>query len=459
MTSSAIPGRTPVGRSTSTTIIEAPITTATGVPMGVSGTGFQPSPERSSAAGLAADLRALMNGRTPADVARAARDAIEADDVSRLLRGDPVPEHVLESFLRVCHASGDHRDWLERYRQIHSLDRHSPDSRQESRSEARSASGASPDEPAARDDFGDTPALSASDEIRPRTPSGEDRPEDPRTGTSRVGFLHRLEQQPGLTALVAIATFAALIVAVLAAVPDWREMLLGDDPSPAGKPISAPSRTQDQSVSAGSAVDPIDLVVRDPIYNDQGVTPPTVEITVHNKGAQRSVITRAVVTVEDSTLIPPCSTEGGAVPLSATYDLTLPLDPAVGTALRVPVSQQQAPDEADRFALRVGIPNLGESKRLYGYRLRFELEADGSSGKLLVGTAVMVLPWSPDNSDAGYYWSDDYESGKTSLDWLGEDAASISQCMKNNSALLKRLISAGTELSPELSHVNADIRL
>jgi hypothetical protein len=80
--------------------------------------------------------------------------------------------------------------------------------------------------------------------------------------SSLDGFLKRLEQRPGLSALVALATFAALFVGVLAAVPDWRDMLSGEEPPPAAQALlPEPSSTYPTDTSAVSA---LDLVVRDP---------------------------------------------------------------------------------------------------------------------------------------------------------------------------------------------------
>ncbi|MEU7903337.1 hypothetical protein [Actinoplanes sp. NPDC049118] len=138
--------------------------------------------------------------------------------------------------------------------------------------------------------------------------------------------------------------------------------------------------------------DAIDLVVRDPqLTGDPGdveaeSTPPAVEITVHNRGSRRSVITRIAATVEDSAVIERCDAQGGAVPVSATYDFTLPPRPANGSVLQVPVSQQQGPDEADRVALRLGTDKRESRTSVHLYRLRFELVADGQEVR-------PVRPW------------------------------------------------------------------
>jgi hypothetical protein len=82
---------------------------------------------------------------------------------------------------------------------------------------------------------------------------------------------------------------------------------------------------------------------------------------------------------------------------------------------RVPVSQQQAADEADRFALRFGASERATPTAVHLYRLRFDLEADGSGTRIPAGTAVVTLPLSLREGD-GYFWSEIYDSGKVQID-------------------------------------------
>lgn len=306
---------------------------------------------------------------------------------------------------------------------------------------------------------GSDPGSSQEDEQAPQEQATD--VSAPENIAPREGFLGRLEQRRGLSALVALATFAALVVGVLAAVPEWRDMLAGDDhpagQAQAGSALVAPSR----SSPAGSGLNAIDLVVRDPELRgdpndtDAEFTPPAVEITVHNRGAGRSVITRVVVTVEDSAVISQCDSQGETVPVSATYDVTLPLRPDTGTVLRVPVSQQQGSDEADRFALRLGTPEREKPTTIHLYRLRFELETDAAEKRLPAGTAVVAIPMSP-KEGGGYFWSVIYDSGKVVLR-PGMDRGI--PCMKENSAILKRLLSDDAELSLNLAAAKAVLRL
>ncbi|MET8150177.1 hypothetical protein ACIBSW_24210 [Actinoplanes sp. NPDC049668] len=299
----------------------------------------------------------------------------------------------------------------------------------------------------------------------PELAGGNDEEAAPeKQAAEHVGFLERLERRPGLLGAVALATFAAILVGVLAAVPDWREMVAGDDPAPAaGAAISPASAIPSLIPSDGPALSAIDLVVRDPQKTgepddlDAPITPPSVEITVHNRGTRRSVTTRIVATVEDSAVIKLCDAQGSTVPVSATYDLVLPPRPAAGTAFQVPVSQQQGPDEADRFALRVGTSKRESPRHLHLYRLRFELVADGQQTKVPAGTAVVTVPETLAEGD-GYFWSEAYDSGRIDLsNYPG--GANVTACMKANSAVLNRLLSKDAALSPELTEAKAKLRL
>ncbi|WP_106130172.1 hypothetical protein [Pseudosporangium ferrugineum] len=283
--------------------------------------------------------------------------------------------------------------------------------------------------------------------------------------STRDGFLQRLERQPGLTALVALASFAALFVGVLAAVPDWRDMLTGGEKSAAVQPLRpGPSSTYSADTSTVSA---LDLVVRDPVPlpdpaspdaapgPDATLGPPTVEITVHNRGARRTVITRVAVTVEDTAVISQCASQGNTVAVSASYDVVLPPRPSVGDVFRVPVSQQQEADEADRFALRFGTSERATRTAVHLYRLRFDLEADGSKTRIPAGTAVVTVPDSISDGD-GYFWNDDHESGRLDLSRVATEETVA--CLKGNSTTLKRILGTDAELSPDLAEAKPHLR-
>lgn len=278
------------------------------------------------------------------------------------------------------------------------------------------------------------------------------------------GFLQRLDQRPGLTALVALATFAALAIGVLAAVPDWRDMLAGDEPVAAPPPATSAAAAAASASAAPGPTGPrvIDLVVRDPELTgdpndvETGITLPAVEFTLLNRAVQRSVTTRVMVTIEESVVVERCGAQGGELTVSGAYDVELPLRPVPGTVLKVPVSQQQAADEADRFALRFTTAPRQKPTTIHVYRLRFELLADGNATGLPAGTAVVSVPDVPTGA-GGYILDERLEkllNDPDSYPFSDEEIA----CVKGNSTVLKEFLSKDAELSPDMAHAKAEIK-
>src|ERR1700683_1123848 len=75
-----------------------------------------------------------------------------------------------------------------------------------------------------------------------------------------------------------------------------------------------------------------------------------VQIILHNVGNERSIIKRAVVRILHSDQVHLCFSQG-SLGLSESYAVTLPDSPAPGQTVEVPLHEQLASDEADRFAL------------------------------------------------------------------------------------------------------------
>lgn len=219
--------------------------------------------------------------------------------------------------------------------------------------------------------------------------------------------------------------------------------------------------------SKAGQIKTVDLVLRDPRWKGGAELPGpadariplTAEVTVHNRGQRRTVISRLVITVVEAKVIEACATEG-EVPISETYSFALPVDAPPGAVFRVPVSQQQQPDEADRFAVQLGLAGSPITAASYIYRLRFELEVGSESKRVPVGTAVVALPESPDNDAAAYYWGRSYQDGVRSLQGLEyspAEAARVRACMERQASTLKQLLSAPAELSPALTRVQGDL--
>ena len=113
------------------------------------------------------------------------------------------------------------------------------------------------------------------------------------------------------------------------------------------------------------------VVVRNPTAHEESVgagdemrqtreSMPTIELVVHNVGEATVVLHRAQFTVRGHGILQNCHTgEGAPLPVSATYDIALPLEPQIGDRVESEISHQLAPNEADRIAFGFGNPELG----------------------------------------------------------------------------------------------------
>jgi hypothetical protein len=125
---------------------------------------------------------------------------------------------------------------------------------------------------------------------------------------------------------------------------------------------------------------------------------PRIHVRLHNTGGRRSVLTSALFTVKRFVRIVPCGL-GGGLTASARYDLVLPSSPRAGQVIEVPINQQLGADEADRFVFRVGSSKAADDIGLIlVYELGIGVRHDGASQPLDVGTAVVALAGTPDES-------------------------------------------------------------
>ncbi len=128
-----------------------------------------------------------------------------------------------------------------------------------------------------------------------------------------------------------------------------------------------------------------------------GPDAPAIDVSVRNIGDAVSVVTGAVLTVRDFELIGPC-VQGAALPPSAAYEVELPVDPAKGDTVDVDLSQQIPAGTADRFLMRMHVPQLkaAEGSRLYA--LDVALRHDAAGEPLPAGTAIVAVPHLPATS-------------------------------------------------------------
>jgi hypothetical protein len=140
----------------------------------------------------------------------------------------------------------------------------------------------------------------------------------------------------------------------------------------------------------------VDLIARNGISNHPGL-----ELLVENRGVGRAVISRAEIKILRVLPIPICFTQGG-LGVSEEYGVQLPPDAAPGETIEVPLHQQVAANQADRFRIELGVQEPEEGQALKGdylFELAVGIVHDGRNRPLGMGTALISLPRVPLGSE------------------------------------------------------------
>ncbi|HEY8809116.1 MAG TPA: hypothetical protein VIM28_03745 [Solirubrobacterales bacterium] len=233
-----------------------------------------------------------------------------------------------------------------------------------------------------------------------------------------------------------------------------------------GDPPTAPHRAH---------VKPVDLVVHNGIYADH---PPLLEILLHNTGAERAVVSRADIEIRRVGLLRQCFSQGD-LPLSTTYAATLPANAAPGDVVQAPLHEQLGDDEADRFAIELGVRadpasssySMGGRQSLAGlylFEIAISMASDEGGHPLDVGRALVSLPSAPE--PFGFYW-DRASLGRLrqyslaeakSREELGDSiprwpSPYTKKCWLSNTRTLRSMLSSHAKRSPTLEAVGAGI--
>lgn len=222
-------------------------------------------------------------------------------------------------------------------------------------------------------------------------------------------------------------------------------------------------------------VEPVDLVVHD---NKLESPPPRLEILLHNTGDKLAVVDRAKIEIRRVGSLRQCVSQGD-LPLSTTYAATLPAGASPGDAVEVPLHQQLGADEADRFAITLGVRAKPGSSQYtirgkqslpgpYLFELAVSLVSDEDSRPLDIGRALVSLPFTPDAPM--FYWD---RASKESLVQFGREEARVSEesggtippwpspmaksCWFSNTGTLRSMLASSAERSPSLAAVAASI--
>jgi hypothetical protein len=140
------------------------------------------------------------------------------------------------------------------------------------------------------------------------------------------------------------------------------------------------------------------------VVNTTQVNKQQVEVSVLNTGSTRTLIKSATLRVLRVFSLPICASEG-ELPPSATYEATLPSRIAGSrTVVHVPIHDQAGPDEADRFVISLGSPQVANERfTLRVYQVALSI-TDGPGNRVTpVGKFLISLPFLP--SEGEQYWS------------------------------------------------------
>jgi hypothetical protein len=118
----------------------------------------------------------------------------------------------------------------------------------------------------------------------------------------------------------------------------------------------------------------------------------------------------------------------------------LPTDAAKGETVDAKISQQVQPGDADRFDIRLDVPEPERRTGFWLYQLDVLLRHDAAPKPLQAGTVLVVVPYLPVPE---VFWS-----GTKNKDDRG---ASEKRCLQDNEATLERMLALDGERSPRMS--------
>jgi hypothetical protein len=195
--------------------------------------------------------------------------------------------------------------------------------------------------------------------------------------------------------------------------------------------------------------------------------PVMLDVTVHNLGRRRAVLTGVRMKIRDFLYLPECYTAGTVEP-SKPYPLTLPDNPTSGAVMTIPLHEEVGADQVDRFTVDLHGPSrtaAGPRGRYplggtFLYRFGAALTADVQKN-LSLGTAIAATPldpypsgqvWNPDDPQRVAKWKQDI-AGSSSIDLSTPDMQASMRCLDTNSRALKALLARPGRRSDSLDHV------
>ncbi len=246
-----------------------------------------------------------------------------------------------------------------------------------------------------------------------------------------------------------VALWLSITIAAAGVIVAAKGVLLTEEANQAAEPVPA-------------KLDPV-LRVREIRSGERGGE--RIDVTLHNIGGQRALITGARLRVIDVAELPRCFASpigGGSGPVDPgpSYEATLRPTHSSGDTLAVAdLTHSIAPDDDDRFGLDVTIP-----KRRHGddeharwvARLGIVLMVGSARRPVELGEAIVAVPDAPVGHD--YYWSTALRSQQAIQDAFNGDFPFASMpCWRSNARKLRRLLDPRGARSESLRKVAREL--
>lgn len=174
--------------------------------------------------------------------------------------------------------------------------------------------------------------------------------------------------------------------------------------------------------------------------NTLTITPFRVDMTLLNTGSGVAVINDAQLVIDQFVTLPICASQG-YLNTSHAYSGTMPVDPKPGQVINIPLSEEIAANDADRFDLLFGLPHNKLSGNVYLYRVQLYLTYNVNTGPIDVGNLLVDLPVLPAAGE--YYWDSYYSaqpgiiSGMVAASYIPE----YKRCVTSNTHALYSVLS------------------
>jgi hypothetical protein len=174
-----------------------------------------------------------------------------------------------------------------------------------------------------------------------------------------------------------------------------------------------------------------------------------VYFSLRNIGDQLAIITGVKLQVQQFAQVNECFS-AGSLATTGWSSVNLPTDPAPGTVATVPVSQQMAPDTADKFEVSLHVPKWARGLQVYRFHVWVLYD---QQVPLNAGYLVVSLPEEP--QDGGYFWSRSLQANPDYLKPFASNVKVLSQCLINNSDSLHAIVSLSGARSAQMADLPA----